>query len=54
MHGYCDTDTIVGENGHIGHGAILHGCVIGRDALVGMNSVIMDGAVIGEGALLPP
>ncbi|STJ16558.1 carnitine operon protein CaiE [Escherichia coli] len=23
MHGYCDTDTIVGENGHIGHGAIL-------------------------------
>lgn len=44
MHGYCDTDTIVHENGHIGHGAILHGCVIGRDALVGMNSVIMDGA----------
>ena len=29
----------LGENGHIGHGAILHGCVIGRDALVGMNSV---------------
>ncbi len=27
MHGYCDTDTIVHENGHIGHGAILHGCV---------------------------
>ncbi len=35
MHGYCDTDTVVRENGHIGHGAILHGCVIGRDALVG-------------------
>ncbi len=51
MHGYCDTD-IVGENGHIGHGAILHGCVIGRDALVGMNSVIMDGAVIGEESIV--
>ncbi|MDU5690088.1 MAG: phenylacetic acid degradation protein PaaY [Citrobacter freundii] len=48
MHGYCDTDTIVHENGHIGHGAILHGCVVGRDALIGMNSVIMDGAVIGK------
>lgn len=48
MHGYCDTDTIVGENGHIGHGAILHGCVIGRDALVGMNS----GAVIGEESIV--
>lgn len=52
MHGYCDTDTIVRENGHIGHGAILHGCVIGRDALVGMNSVIMDGAVIGEESIV--
>ncbi|MBY6259529.1 carnitine operon protein CaiE [Phytobacter diazotrophicus] len=52
MHGYCDTDTVVGENGHIGHGAILHGCVIGRDALVGMNSVIMDGAVIGEESIV--
>ena len=28
MHGYCDTDTIVGENGHIGHGAILHGAKV--------------------------
>lgn len=52
MHGYCDMDTVVHENGHIGHGAILHGCVIGRDALVGMNSVIMDGAVIGDESIV--
>ncbi|MFA9596502.1 carnitine operon protein CaiE [Citrobacter telavivensis] len=52
MHGYCDTDTVVRENGHIGHGAILHGCVIGRDALVGMNSVIMDGATIGDESIV--
>ncbi|MDM2734606.1 carnitine operon protein CaiE [Citrobacter sp. Ct235] len=52
MHGYCDTDTVVRENGHIGHGAILHGCVIGRDALVGMNSVIMDGAMIGDESIV--
>lgn len=39
------------ENGHIGHGAILHGCVIGRDALVGMT-VIMDSAVIGEESIV--
>ena len=36
----------------IGHGAVLHGCVIGKNALVGMNSVIMDGAVIGESAIV--
>ncbi|WP_058912276.1 carnitine operon protein CaiE [Entomohabitans teleogrylli] len=52
MHGYCDIDTIVRESGHIGHGAILHGCIIGRDALIGMNSVIMDGAVIGEESIV--
>ncbi len=48
MHGFPGTDTVVEVDGHIGHGAVLHGCRIGRNALVGMNSVIMDGAVIGE------
>ena len=52
MHGYTDMDTIVQENGHIGHGAILHSCIIGRDSLVGMNSVIMDGAIIGEESIV--
>ena len=52
MHGYCDTDTVVERNGHIGHGAILHGCIIKRNALVGMNSVVMDGAVIGEESIV--
>lgn len=52
MHGYCDMDTVVEEDGHIGHGAVLHGCVIKRNALVGMNSVIMDGAVIGENSIV--
>jgi phenylacetic acid degradation protein len=48
MHGFPDTDTVVEEDGHIGHGAVLHGCRIGRNALVGMNAVIMDGAEVGE------
>lgn len=52
MHGFPGTDTIVEEDGHIGHGAVLHGCVIGKNALVGMNSVIMDGAVVGESSIV--
>ncbi|MGJ7462065.1 carnitine operon protein CaiE [Halomonas sp. MA07-2] len=52
MHGYCDMDTVVEEDGHIGHGAILHGCVIGKNALVGMNAVVMDSAVIGEDSIV--
>ena len=52
MHGFPGTDTVVEENGHIGHGAVLHGCRVERDALVGMNAVIMDNAVIGESAVV--
>lgn len=52
MHGFPGSDTIVEENGHVGHGAILHGCTIKRDALVGMNATVMDGAVVGESAFV--
>jgi phenylacetic acid degradation protein len=52
MHGFPGTDTVVEEDGHVGHGAILHGCVIRRGALVGMNAVINDNAVIGEAAIV--
>jgi len=37
MHGFPSSDTVVEADGHIGHGAVLHGCVIGRNALVGMT-----------------
>lgn len=37
---------------HIGHGAVLHACRIGRNALVGIAAVVMDGAVIGESSLV--
>lgn len=46
MHGFPDSDTVVERNGHIGHGAVLHGCHIGEDVLVGMNAVVMDNAHI--------
>ncbi len=52
MHGYAGVDTVVEDDGHIGHGVILHGCVIGRDALVGMHSVVMDGASIGAESIV--
>jgi phenylacetic acid degradation protein len=51
-HGFPGTDTVVAEDGHIGHGAILHGCIIERNALIGMNAVVNDHAVIGESAFV--
>jgi phenylacetic acid degradation protein len=52
MHGFPSTDTVIEEDGHIGHGAILHGCVVQKNALVGMNAVVNDNAVIGESAIV--
>ncbi|MEO8134542.1 MAG: transferase hexapeptide repeat family protein [Betaproteobacteria bacterium] len=52
MHGFPGTDTLVEEDGHIGHGAIIHGCRIRRGALIGMNAVINDNAEIGEYAIV--
>lgn len=48
VHGFPGTDTVIEEDGHIGHAAVLHGCVVKRNALVGMGSIVMDGAVVGE------
>lgn len=47
IHGFPESDTVVEPNGHIGHGAVLHGCVVRHDALVGMNAVVMDEAEVG-------
>lgn len=42
----------VGADCTIGHAAILHGCTIGRNSLVGMGATILNGAVIGENSLV--
>lgn len=52
MHGFPERDTVVEENGHIGHGAVLHSCMVRRDALVGMNAVVMDEAEVGAEAIV--
>lgn len=48
MHSFPGAEAILMENAHIGHGAIIHGCIIGTNCLVGMNSVVMDNVVLGE------
>lgn len=50
IHGAPGVDTIIEQDGHIGHGAILHGCRVGINAFVGMNSVCMDHSVVEEDA----
>ncbi len=52
MHSFPACDTVVEPDGHVGHGAILHGCHIGRNVLVGMNAVVMDNARVGENSIV--
>ncbi|GAB2724382.1 phenylacetic acid degradation protein PaaY [Halomonas garicola] len=52
VHAFPGRDAVIKSNGHIGHGAVLHGCVIESDAMVGMNAVVMDEAVIAERSIV--
>jgi phenylacetic acid degradation protein len=52
VHGFPESDTVIEQDGHIGHGAVIHSARIGRNAMVGMNAVVNDNAVIGESAFV--
>ncbi len=52
LHGDADWPVIVGKRVTVGHGAILHGCHVEDDCLVGMASVIMNGCVIGAESIV--
>jgi carbonic anhydrase/acetyltransferase-like protein (isoleucine patch superfamily) len=48
IHMFPGTTTILRKGAHIGHGAIIHGGIIGENCLVGMNSVVMDDVIMEE------
>ena len=48
IHMFPGITVILEEGAHIGHGAVIHGAIIGRNCLVGMNAVIMDEVELGE------
>jgi phenylacetic acid degradation protein len=52
IHMFPGITVTLREGAHIGHGAIIHGANIGRNVLVGMNSVLMDEAEIGDESII--
>lgn len=48
LHMFPGKSAVLHESAHIGHGAIIHGALIGRNSMIGMNSVLMDDVVIGD------
>ncbi|MBV9963970.1 MAG: transferase hexapeptide repeat family protein [Parafilimonas sp.] len=48
IHMFPGVTVLLKEAAHIGHGAIIHGATVGKNCLIGMNSVIMDNVEIGD------
>lgn len=48
IHMFPGVTVLLKEGAHIGHGAIIHGAMIGKNCLVGMNAVIMDNVQLGD------
>jgi carbonic anhydrase/acetyltransferase-like protein (isoleucine patch superfamily) len=46
------TETILGNSVSVGHNAIVHGCVIEDNVLIGMGAIVMDNAHIGTGSII--
>lgn len=49
---YQKAKTVIGNNVSVAHNAIVHGCTIGDNVLVGMGAIVMDNAVIGENSVI--
>jgi len=49
---YQKTRVVIGNNVSIGHNAIVHGCVISDNVLVGMGAIVMDDVVIGSNTII--
>ncbi len=44
--------TTIGKNCTVGHGAIVHGCTMGDDSMIGMGAIVLTGAKIGKNCLI--
>ncbi|MGL1892928.1 MAG: gamma carbonic anhydrase family protein [Spirochaetaceae bacterium] len=52
VHVSKDSPTIIGDDVTVGHNAVIHACTIGNRCLIGMGSIVLDNAEIGEGSIV--
>lgn len=52
VHVDAGCPTIIGRNVSVGHNAVVHGCTVQDDCLIGMGAVVLSGAIIGAGSLV--
>lgn len=49
---YEKTKTVLGNNVSVGHNALVHGCTVGENVLIGMGSIVMDNCVIEDNCII--
>lgn len=52
VHNDIDSPVIIGDYTSIGHNAVIHGCTIGNNCLIGMGAIILNNAVIGDNSII--
>lgn len=52
IHMFPGEQVILESSSHVGHGAVIHGAHLQSNCMIGMNSVVMDRAVIGSGSII--
>jgi phenylacetic acid degradation protein len=52
LHSFPAHDTVLEPQAHIGHAAVLHGCIVRRGALIGIGAIVMDDVVVEEEAFV--
>lgn len=52
VHVDDQNDTVIGEDVTIGHGAVIHGCHIKDETIIGMNASVLSGAEVGKGCVV--
>ena len=52
LHGATGFPVLVGDNVTVGHNAIVHGCTVGSNTLVGMGAIVLNGARIGDDCII--
>ena len=52
LHSDPDAPLVIGSGVTVGHHAILHGCTVGEDCLIGMGAVLLNRSVIGAGSIV--
>jgi phenylacetic acid degradation protein len=52
LHMFPGKSVVLQEGAHVGHGASIHGANLGVDTLIGMNSVLMDDVILGDGCIV--